>query len=226
MKKLLNLCFIILLCGCSNKTININNIQNIDYDNITINEKELADIQTYFEKLTLKKENNDFNASNLTITTNDKIYTFMVEKNEIFYKEEDEIYLVTNSKDIINELSSIKQKYIDFSFFNITYDNCFKNDNDLFIKINNSDKCLKIETTKTLFNFKIYTLDIDDPNLSEKELVYESEEIENNIVIKTDISEIPNIKISFDTKYNFSLSLIPIYKNQKLDNNISFKQKR
>lgn len=225
MKKFLNLFFILFLCGCSNKTINIENIQNINYDNININEKELTKMQTYFENLTLKKDDTDLVTSNLTITTNDKIHNFMVKKNNIFYKDEEKTYLVANSQDIIDILNDTKQKYIDFSFFNMTYDNCSKNENDLFIKISNSDKCLKIETKKTLLNFKIHMLDIEDPNLSEKELVYENEEIDNTVIIKADVSEIPSIKISFNTQYNFNLSLIPIYSNQKLNSNLSFKQK-
>ena len=122
----------------------------------------------------------------------------------------------------------IQDKYTDFSFFDISYYKCENIDNNLVIKMTNTNNCITLTTSKIIYNFKINSIEAIEDYYTENSLLYQKDEIKNNtITIKTDILHNPNFKISFDTEYNYTISIFPIQNpdNNKIDYNISHEQK-
>lgn len=201
---------IILISGCSKDyRLNIDNIQTISYDNINLIESDFELIKEKINKLNFKiKDVNKTYGKILKIVSNENIYDFNISDNTIYYEENNKTYVSNNIKALTNILDEIKTKYTDTSFFKVSYDTC----DNANVKIDNSSKCLIIETSKILYNFKINSITMIEDYLEETGLLYEKEEVKNNkITIRVDVLDKANIKISFDTKYDYNISILPIY---------------
>lgn len=230
MKKILLIISIIsLVTGCTNnKKITINNIQTANYNNINLLEEDFNSIKDEINKLNFEqtKQNNE-NGNILNIISKEKIYNFKINKNNIYYEENNKYYISKNITKLNDILKDINTRYTDTSFFNINYQKCDLKDNHLFIKLDNTNNCLYINTTQSIFNLRINTLENINNNLNENNLIYQKDQIQNeSIIIKTFILDKPKIKISFDTKYNYTISFIPILnQNQELEFDILQEQK-
>lgn len=225
MKKFLFI-LIILISGCSKGyRLNIDNIQTISYDNINLIESDFELIKKKINKLEFKKKEIDETAHNvLRVVSSQDIYNFNISNDIIYYKKNNETY-VSGNKSINTILNEIKTKYTDTSFFEVSYDKC----DNANIKIDNSSKCLILETSKILYNFKINSISMTHDYLEETDLLYEKDEVKSNeIMIRVDILDKVNIKISFDTKYNYTISMLPIYniEENKLNLNLTSVQKK
>lgn len=224
--KIFLLIFILLINGCSNShTLNINNIQSINYNNIILIEKDYEEIINKINTLEFKeKEINNTTSNNLKIVTNDKIYNFNISNDIIYYEENNKIYGADNS--LNNILNDIENKYNDLSFFNISYNKCDINNNNTLIKIDNTNNCLIINTNEVLYNFRINSVMSINEEIIENSLLYQKDEIKNNeILIKLNVIGNPKTKISFDTKYNYTVTLLPTFNNE-LELNMSKTQKK
>ena len=211
MKKILFV-LIIFICGCSKEmNLNIDNIQSISYDNIDLIESDFESIKNEIKRLNFKKKNvDDITGKVLKIVTNDDIYNFNIFENNVYYKDTD-IYISSN-KNLIKKLDDIKKKYTDTSYFKVKYNNC----DNANIKIDNSSKCLILETSKVLYNFKINSVMMIEDYLEETALLYEKEEMKNNkIAIRVNIINKANIKVSFDNEYGYNISVLPIYNEEE-----------
>lgn len=224
--KIFLLIFILLINGCSNShTLNINNVQSINYDNIILIEKDYEEIINKINTLEFKeKEINNTTSNNLKIVTNEKIYSFNISNDFIYYEENNKIYSADNS--LNNVLNDIENKYNDLSFFNISYIKCDINNNNTLIKIDNTNNCLIINTNEVLYNFRINSVMSINEEIIENSLLYQKDEIKNNeILIKLNVIGNPKTKISFDTKYNYTVTLLPTFNNE-LELNMSKTQKK
>lgn len=229
MKKVLYLLYItFIICGCSNKNIDINNIQAITYNDINLLEEEFEKIQQELNKLSFSKtKSNQENFKFLKITSADKIFNFKVIDKNIYYQDNNTSYIAHNSENLNKYLQEIEKIYTDFSFFSISYEKCNLDEKQTFIKLDNTNTCLIINSNKNLYDFKIHSLELIDNNFNEVNLLYKKDRIKNNVLIKSVISSTPKIKITFSTKYNFIISIVPIYdkKTKSLQLNTSYKQK-
>ncbi len=228
MKKILLITIILFLTGCQNNyDLNINNIQSIKFNDIYLLEQDFKVIEEEINKLNFvenKIDNSD--SKDLDIVSNDKIYNFKISNNSIYYKENNKYYISKSSDNLNSILESIKNKYTDLSFLKVEYGECTSSKDDLSIKINTSNSCLIINSDKDIFNFKIHSLNSNN-NFSEEELLYQKNKIENNkIIIKYLLLNTTEIKISFDTEYNYNISMLPTYENNELKTNIEFSQKK
>jgi len=222
------LILIFLISGCSNThKLNVTNVQNINYNNINLIDNDFDDIVDKINLLKFEqKDVENIDDNNLKIVTNEKIYNFKVSNDIIYYEENNKTYVSENSN-LDNILNNIKNKYTDFSFFEIKYDKCNINDNNTLIKIDNTNNCLIINTSEALYNFRINSVISINEEIIENSLLYQKDEIKSNeILIKLDILGSPKTKISFDTKYNYTITLLPIYNNNGLELNISNIQKK
>ena len=224
MKKILFI-LIILICGCSKDiNLNIDNIQSINYDTINLIENDFDLIKNEIKRLNFKKKNvEDISGKVLKIVTNNNIYNFNIFENNVYYKDTD-IY-VSSNKSLIKKLDEIKKNYTDTSFFDIKYDECKDNKS---IKINNVKYCLYLESSQILYNFKINSITMTHDYLEETSLLYEKDELKGAQIIKVNILDKPNIKLSFTTKYNYNISVLPIYNKEenKLNLNLTSTQKK
>lgn len=226
MKKFLFI-LIILISGCSKGyRLNIDNIQTISYDNINLIESDFELIKKKINKLEFKKKETDETAHNvLRVVSSEDIYNFNISNDFIYYKKNNETY-ISDNKSINTILNEIKTKYTDTSFFEVSYDKCEENKS---IKIDNSSYCLFLKTNEMLYNFKINSISMTHDYLEETDLLYEKDEVKSNeIMIRVDILDKVNIKISFDTKYNYTISMLPIYniEENKLNLNLTSVQKK
>lgn len=212
MKKTVLLILLLFISACSNKKLNINDIQTINYNNIILLEEEFDILKEEINKLEFKKEKlNLTDSKNLDIISKNKIFRFKISSNSIYYEDNNKYYVSKNINDLNNTLMEIEKRYTDFSFFETKYESCNSISSDLTIKLNSTNKCLVLNTSNPLLNFKIHSLVSINNNLNELDLLYQNNEIDNNkIIIKVPILNIPSIKISFDTKYNYTINIIPI----------------
>lgn len=230
MKKIVLSIIILLISGCSNQKVKIDNIQAINYNNINLLEKDFDQIKNELNKLDFKTDKITVKDSkNLNIISEKRVHNFKIFDNNIYYEEDNKYYISKNSGTLNNLLGDIEKRYTNFSFYQIDYGECNSSNNDFVIKLNKVNKCLIIDTNKILFNFKIHALDNTDNNLSEVDLLYQKEEISNNkIIIRFLVLSTPKIKISFDTEYNYTISILPTYNEEtgKVEFNSSYTQKK
>ena len=214
------LIIVFLVSGCSNShKLNITNIQTITYNDINLIESDFEKILKEVDRLEFKdlKINKSFE-NQLKIVSNNDIYNFKIQNDIIFYEENSKTYIAKNISNLNNILDKIENEYTDLSFFKVTYGLCNITNNDYVIKINNTNNCLTLNTNQILYNFKINSLILIEDYLTENNMLFQKDEIRyNNIVIKINLTNNFDHKISFDTKYNYSISVQPIYDNEKKD---------
>lgn len=233
MKKIILIILLLISSGCSNDnralTLNINDIQSVSYNDINLISDDFDFVKDDINKIEFEEGTpNETEYKDLEIVTKEKIHKFKISDNNIYYEEDDKYYISKNINNLKNALEEIEKRYTDFSFFNFEYGQCTSNEFDLNIKIDSSNKCLIINTNKILLNFKIHSVHLVDNNLTEDDLLYQKNEIDNNkIIIKSIILSTPKIKINFETKYNYNISILPTYNEESgdLELNSSHEQK-
>lgn len=234
MKKIILIILLLISSGCSNNydtpTLNINDIQSINYNDINLISEDFDLVKFEINKLEFEEGSiSETEYKDLEIVTKEKIHKFKISNDNIYYEEDKKYYISENINSLKNTLEEIENRYTDFSFFNFEYGQCTSNEFDLVIKIDSSNKCLIMNTSKNLLNFKIHSVHLVDDNLSEDDLLYQKNEIDNSkIIIKSIILSTPKIKINFETEYNYNISILPTYNEEigDLDLNSSYIQKK
>lgn len=231
MKKIILLLTIFILTGCGNKKLNIINdeITKINYNDIIIINEDYNQITTNLNQLTFKKINKAVENNNFTITTINNIIKFEIKDNKILYQLDGTNYQSDNKEiiDSINKtLKNLESIYENNSFYTVEKISNYKpTDNDLQIKLDNSDEYIVIKTTQDLYNFKIHKIEKNNETYSDVDLLYEENEIPYNKIISIRYLNIENIRITFETKYNYVISIIPTINGEKIEFIKTFTQK-
>lgn len=213
----------LLLTGCNKLEIN-NNITSITYNNHTIDENDYGNILNYLNRTTFycgKKQ--DYNDRSLVINTNEEIFNFHLSNNYYMEYQKDNKYCYTKNKELVKNLittlDNLINKYTNINVYNVFYAKDYKeNDEDFNIRLDKSNDYIVINTDENISNFKINEIEYIEDNYAEVDLIYSEEVIDkNNIVIRKNLTDNCNIKISFTNSYGYVVNIIPLLKD-----NISF----
>lgn len=219
MKKTLCLIVLFLIAGCSSKNIMVDKIVAATYNEQTIVENDYESITTILNQLKFScgKQQN-YVGNTLTITTNDQIYQFHISSNYYMEFKENDKYCYTKETEKIKKLMEILEqiitKYTDITFFTI-YNQMedIIDDNNLIIKLDKQKNYIVINSLYPLTNFKINEIEYqEDGNYKEIDLLYSINSVDANktIVIRKEILQKPNFKISFYSPYNYLINILPI----------------
>ena len=225
---LLVLCF--LFCGCNEKTLNYEraSITNITYNGITLLNEDYERLDTLlklipFSKKEIKKEwKND-----VTITTKNEIHHVTFTDDAIRYQSSDTV-LYSKDKKRIKEfadyLMHLKEIYTSDNFYTLKTIQSYVPKEDMpYIKLDQGNEFIILNSTLDLYNVKINEIEYANDHFNEIDLLYQNEKINANqdIAIRiTTPAGTPNIKIRFETKYHYTVSIIPTLSG--MDNHISF----
>lgn len=212
MRKLLVLLCIFLICGCS-KTLDIQGeITEIKYNNININEEDFNDIKDLINLTYDKNEDRDF-SNKLTIKTTDDIYYFSLNDEELKYDGK-----VASNNKLNKYLQKLADKYTDMDFYTIDYMKNYEANNDeQTILLDKTSNYIVINFGEKVSNFKINEIEKENDKYVDIDLLYDAESIdESKIIIRKSINyDMPDIRISFENKYGYVVSIIPIYDEDK-----------
>ena len=214
MRKIIVLLVIFLLAGCSS-TLDINGkITEIKYNDILINKEDFNEVKKLINNTYEKEEEKDL-ANKLTIKTTDDIYYFSLNDDKLKYGGK-----VTENKKINKYLQSLTDKYTNMDFYTIDYMKNYEDKTSNYIVINFGEK---------VRNFKINEIEQSNDKYSDVDLVYSSDNIdESTVIIRKSINyDIPDMRISFENKYGYVVSIIPRYNNDtdKIEFDTSFASK-
>lgn len=207
--------FILIFTGCNQNTLHLDNVQQIKYKDIVLNKEDF--VINYLNKIDFQKCYKDsIENNNLIITTKDNIYNFSIDKTISFYNN-DSCYTIIDTY-LYSELEKIYKYYTNGEFYTISYNDNFEYDErNTNIKINNTNKNFIINSQIDLYNFKINMLE----NNNEVDLIYSSNKVSDTIIIRTDYPlDNKNIKISFKTENDLSITIIPSI----IDNKVTFSE--
>lgn len=224
MKYVFIIMFLLTMTGCSNKKLELDNINLIKYNDTVFINEDYNIIKNDLLKLSFKcHKNKSVEGKNLQIITNNNLYNIYISNNYYMEFFDNNMYCSTNNKkveNILNNLEDLEKKYNN-KFYSITnIQNYNANENDEIIKIDKSDNYLIININDEIYNFTINEIETDNNKYSEINLIYFNEKIDKrNIVIRN--NNFSNIKITFSNKYNYVVEIIPYYENEVL----KFKEK-
>lgn len=227
--KYLLIMLIFLLTGCNKTTLKLENIKSIEYNNINFIDENFNDLKENLLKLEFNcsKENNN-NETSLKIVTDNNLYNIYILNDYIEFKENDKYCFCKNKnvEQIYNMLNELESLYNNDSFYTITYTNNYEdNSNDEIIKIDKNDNYIIINSMYDLYNFSINEIKVNNNEYEEIDLIYNKDFInKNNIIIRKD--DFTNIKISFSTKYNYIVNIIPYLEDEILKFKKEFVQKK
>lgn len=213
MKKILILLIPFIIVGCSSNNLEIKgNITEIKYNNTNILKTEFKNIKklintTYKEKSKTKLNNK------LTIKTTDDIYYFTVSDKYLEYKGMKE-----KNQKLNTYLQSLTQKYTDDSFYTIDYmKNYDANNDEGTILLDKTSNYIIINLGEKVRNFKINEIEEENNQFKDINLVYSKNNVKDDkIIIRKSINyDAPDIRISFETEYNYLVSIIPTYNLEK-----------
>lgn len=213
MKKLLILLCIFLICGCQ-KSLEINGkITEIKYNDVLIAESDFESIEKLINKSYDKNEEKDL-ANKLTIKTNKDIYYFSLSDDEIKYGGK-----VAKNTELNNYLRDLTDKYTNMNFYTIDYmKNYEANSDEKSILLDKTSNYIIINFGKKVMNFKINEIEEENGKFSDIDLLYSMDSVnEGKVIIRKSIDmSIPDIRISFENEYGYSISIIPIYDDGKV----------
>lgn len=213
MKRLLILLCIFLICGCQ-KSLEINGkITEIKYNDVLIAESDFESIEKLINKSYDKNEEKDL-ANKLTIKTNKDIYYFSLSDDEIKYGGK-----VAKNTKLNNYLRDLTDKYTNMNFYTIDYmKNYEANSDEKIILLDKTSNYIIINFGKKVMNFKINEIEEENGKFSDIDLLYSMDSVnEGKVIIRKSIDmSIPDIRISFENKYGYSISIIPIYDDGKV----------
>ena len=203
---------IFLFCGCS-KTLDIQGkITEIKYNDVFINKDDFDDIKKLINMNYDKSEDKDL-SNKLTIKTTDDIYYFSLNDEELKYDGK-----VAYNDKLNSYLQSLTDKYTNMDFYTIDYmKNYEANSNDHTILLDKTSNYIVINFGEKVSNFKINEIEQVDDKFVDVNLVYEENSIdEGTVIIRKSVSyDIPDIRISFENKYGYVVSIIPTYNKDK-----------
>lgn len=212
MKKFIIILCIFLFCGCS-KTLDIHgDITEIKYNDVFINKDDFDDIKKLINMNYDKSEDKDL-SNKLTIKTTDDIYYFSLSDDELKYDGK-----VAYNDKLNSYLQSLTDKYTNMDFYTIDYmKNYEANSNDHTILLDKTSNYIVINFGEKVSNFKINEIEQADDKFVDVNLVYEENSIdEGTVIIRKSVSyDIPDIRISFENKYGYVVSIIPTYNKDK-----------
>ena len=212
MKKLMIILCIFLFCGCS-KTLDIHgDITEIKYNDVFINKDDFDDIKKLINMNYDKSEDKDL-SNKLTIKTTDDIYYFSLNDEELKYDGK-----VAYNDKLNSYLQSLTDKYTNMDFYTIDYmKNYEANSDDHTILLDKTSNYIVINFGEKVSNFKINEIEQADDKFVDVNLVYEENSIdEGTVIIRKSVSyDIPDIRISFENKYGYVVSIIPTYNKDK-----------
>ncbi len=213
MKKLLIFLCIFLICGCQ-KSLEINGkITEIKYNDVLIAESDFESIEKLINKSYNKNEEKDL-ANKLTIKTNKDIYYFSLSDDEIKYGGK-----VAKNTELNNYLRDLTDKYTNMNFYTIDYmKNYEANSDEKSILLDKTSNYIIINFGKKVMNFKINEIEEENGKFSDIDLLYSMDSVnEGKVIIRKSIDmSIPDIRISFENEYGYSISIIPIYDDGKV----------
>ena len=213
MKKLLIFLCIFLICGCQ-KSLEINGkITEIKYNDVLIAESDFESIEKLINKSYDKNEEKDL-ANKLTIKTNKDIYYFSLSDDEIKYGGK-----VAKNTELNNYLRDLTDKYTSMNFYTIDYmKNYEANSDEKSILLDKTSNYIIINFGKKVMNFKINEIEEENGKFSDIDLLYSMGSVnEGKVIIRKSIDmSIPDIRISFENEYGYSISIIPIYDDGKV----------
>ena len=224
MRKIIVLLVIFLLAGCSS-TLDINGkITEIKYNDILINKDDFNKVKKLINNTYEKEEEKDL-ANKLTIKTTDDIYYFSLNDDKLKYGGK-----VTENKKINKYLQSLTDKYTNMDFYTIDYMKNYEANNDeKTILLDKTSNYIVINFGEKVRNFKINEIEQANDKYSDVDLVYSSDNIdESTVIIRKSINyDIPDMRISFENKYGYVVSIIPRYNNDtdKIEFDTSFTSK-
>lgn len=220
MKKILWILCLLLITGCKTEDFAVENPVSIIYDNIIVVENDYKWIVEKINNLEYNcGKNKNISGNILSITTNDIIYKFHISNNYYMEFKKNNKYCYTKDtekvKDLLNSLNNLKKIYTDITFYTIRTEEYYDNkDNDIIIKLDREKDFTIINSSYPLNNFKINEVEYDEQNNSyvDIDLIYSNDiiEVNNDIVIRKKVLHNPNFKISFNTQYNYLITILPI----------------
>ncbi len=222
MRRIIILLCIFLLCGCS-KSLDINgDITEIKYNDIYINKNDFKKVRNLINKSYDKKEEKDL-SNKLTIKTNEDIYYFSLNDNEIKYDGK-----VAKNTELNNFLQKLTDKYTNKDFYTIDYmKNYEANSDEKTVLLDKTSNYIVINFGKKVINFKINEIEIEDDKFTDIDLLYSADNVnEGKVIIRKSINmDVPDIRISFENEYGYNISIIPIYSDDKVEFKTEFKTK-
>jgi len=222
MKKILLILIILTLTGCTTKVNLEGEITEIKYNDITIQKNDYKNVKNLLNK-EFKNSLNKNLKNQLTIKTKKDIYYYKISDNYVCYEGK-----CTENKKLGKYLDTLKNKYLDTKFYDISYDNTHeKNDDDINISLDKTSNYIIIKIKNQIKDFRINEIEYKDDTYKDIDLLYEEKLISNQtIAIRKSISyNEPDIRISFSNEYGYNISIIPIYENGKLKFNTNYKMK-
>ena len=212
MRRIIILLCIFLLCGCS-KILDIHGkITEIKYNDVYINKNDFKKVKELINMTYDKDEDKDF-SNKLTIKTTDNIYYFSLSDDELKYDGK----VASNTK-LNNYLQSLTKKYTDKDFYTIDYmKNYEANNDDKTILLDKTSNYIIMNFGEKVSNLKINEIEMENDKYMDVDLLYSLDNIdESKVIIRKSINyDTPDIRISFENKYGYVVSIIPIYNNSK-----------
>ena len=212
MRKIIILLIPFLLFGCS-KTLDIHGeITEIKYNNVLINEDDFDDIKKLINNTYEKDEKKDL-ANKLTIKTTNDIYYFSLSDDELKYDGK-----VADNTELNTYLQDLTKKYTNKDFYTIDYmKNYEANSDDQTVLLDKTSNYIVINFGKKVTNFKINEIEEENDKYMDVDLIYSQNDVnESKIIIRKSVNyETPDIRISFENKYNYVVSIIPTYNSEK-----------
>ena len=212
MRKVLFLIISLLVLGCS-KTLDIHGeITEIKYNDIYINESDFKKVRELINMNYDKNEDKDL-SNKLTIKTTDDIYYFSLSDNELKYGGK----VASNTK-LNSYLQSLTKKYTDKNFYTIDYMKNYEATNDdKTILLDKTSNYIVINFGEKVSNLKINEIEYENDKYMDIDLLYSLNSVnESKVIIRKSINyDSPDIRISFENKYGYVVSIIPIYNIDK-----------
>lgn len=199
------------LCGCSrNKSLNIDtSITSIVYDSMQIVNSDYKTIIDEINNKTFYKLSDDsIKGKSLEIKTTEYLYKFEIVDNYIIYTVDKERYFY-KTINLNSKLNNIVDKYNDESFYTVDIINNYNsNESDYLVKIDSSNSYIIINSNLNIYNFKVNKVEKNKEEYVDVDLLNSIDMIESNkkICIRTNTPE--QIKITFNTPYNYRVTLL------------------
>ena len=222
MRKIILLLCVFLLCGCEKKLDFHGEITEIKYNNIYIDEDDFNDVKKLINTTYNKSEDKDF-SNTLTIKTTDEIYYFSLSDKEIKYGDK-----VGKNTKLNTFLQKLTDKYTDKNFYTIDYmKNYEANSDEETILLDKTSNYIVINFGEKVSNLKINEIEINNDKFTDVDLLYSEDSVnKSKIIIRKSINyESPDIRISFENKYGYVVSIVPVYNNDMVEFKTSFKTK-
>ncbi len=224
MRKIILVFCLFLLSGCAS-TLEINGeVTEIQYNDVLINSDDFDGVISLINSTYDKDEDKDL-ANKLTIKTTDDIYYFSLSDTELKYGDK-----VSENDELNSYLQNLTEKYTNQDFYTIDYMKNYEANNDeQTILLDKTSNYIVINFGEKVSNFKINEIEQNDDKYMDIDLLYSQSDVnESKIIIRKSIDfENPDIRISFENKYNYIVSIIPIYNESsgKVEFNTSFEAK-